>query len=261
VAALGLAAVAAGCGPQTLLGPPAAWPQRWADRSLYHTPHAYIYASSDAAAGEVDRFVARQAQRFRQQHGREPATGLVVVTDKNDEPYAEDLVSLAGIVAADVDDRGPEGSLEEVVEGNQAVIEGLASSFGVSADMVCAVAALPLDRQAASGLIGIPAEEDQTFGWAAGLPTRSASRQAVGSAARKYSKMFLGAVLRVVVAPLMPLAVDRAMKELVVQWEETIDEQMLAADPQLAPLLSARRHETRSYGEGFDDFTLDDLKN
>jgi hypothetical protein len=251
----------AACGPGLTLDPPAGWPQEWADRSLYHTPNAYIYASSDAAAGETDRFLARQAQAFRRQHDREPAKGLVVVTDKGDSPYTEDLLALAKIVAGDAVDQVPEGALEEIVESKQAMIEGVASSLGISTDSVYAVAALPLDREAVSGLIGIPAEEKEAFGWAAGVPTRKASRQVVGAAARKYAREYLGAVLRIVAAPLLPLAVDRAVKELVAQWAETIDEQMKGADPETAPLLSAQRPEDRFDGEAFEDFSLDDLKN
>jgi hypothetical protein len=67
-------------------------------------------------------------------------------------------------------------------------------------------------------------------------------------------------VLRVVVAPLIPLAVDRAVKELTAQWEETVEEQMKGSGPQVAPHLSARRQEDQFNGEAFEDFTLDDLK-
>jgi hypothetical protein len=250
----------AACGPQTRLDPPAGWPLQWAERSLYHTPNGYIYASSDAAAGELDRFVGRQARMFRQQHDRDPAKGLIVVTDRNDRPYAADLLSLAKIVAADGIDEVPEGSLEEVVESKRMMIEETVSSLGFSANVICSVAALPLDRQAVSGLIGIPAEEKDTFGWAAALPTRSASRQAVRSTARLYAREYLGAVLRIVAAPLIPLAVDMAIKELVAQWEETIDEQMQGADPQLAPIPADRRQEPGRRFDRFEDFTLDDLE-
>ncbi|MHC4272804.1 MAG: hypothetical protein ACYSUR_03940, partial [Planctomycetota bacterium] len=132
-------------GPQTRLDPPAGWPLQWAERSLYHTPNAYIYASSDGAAGEADRFVGGQARSFRRQHDRDPAKGLVVVTDKGDSPYTEDLLALAKIVAGDAVDQLPEGALEEAVESKRGMIEATASSLGFSADAVSAVAALPLD--------------------------------------------------------------------------------------------------------------------
>ncbi|MHC4416938.1 MAG: hypothetical protein ACYS0G_16850, partial [Planctomycetota bacterium] len=179
--ALGLcaAALATGCGPQTRLDPPAGWPQQWADRSLYHTPNGYIYASSDGAAGEADRFVGQQARVFRQRHDRGPAKGLVVVTDKDDEPYTTDLLSLAKIVAGDMINQVPEERLEDAIESKRLMIEETASSLGFSANAVCAVAALPLDRETVSGLIGIPADENDTFGWAAAVPTRKASRQVV----------------------------------------------------------------------------------
>ncbi|MHC4142986.1 MAG: hypothetical protein ACYSUF_14360 [Planctomycetota bacterium] len=243
------AALASGCGPKVTLDTPAGWPQEWADRSLYHTPNGYIYASSDGAAGEADRFVGRQAQVFRRHHDRGPAKGLVVVTDKDDTPYTTDLLSLAKIIAGDAVDQVPEGTLEEMVESKEEMIEGIASSLGFSEHAVCAVAALPLDREAVSGLIGITADENDSFGWAAAVPTRNASREVVRAAARKYAKEHLGAVLRVVVSPLIPLAVDRAVKELAEQWEETIDEQMKGADPQLASPPAGWRPEDQRHFE------------
>ena len=117
-----------------------------------------------------------------------------------------------------------------------------------------------LDREAVGGLIGIPADEQDAFGWAAAMPTRNASRQVVRSTARKYARQYLGVLLRVAVAPLMPLAVDRAVKELVAQWEETIAEQMQKADPQLAPIPAGGRQEDPRHFEKFEDFTVDDLE-
>jgi hypothetical protein len=231
VLGLWAAALAAGCGPQTRLDPPAGWPLQWADRSLYHTPNAYVYASSDAAAGEVDRFVGAQAHVFRQQHGRDPAKGLVVATDKNDQPYTTDLLSLAKIIAGDAVEQDGDESLEDFVESKQQMIEGVVSELGFSVNVVCQVAALPLDREEMSGLIGIPADANDTFGWAAAVPTRRASRQAVHSAARKYAKEYLGVVARIAVTPLIPFAVNMAVKELVQQWEETIGERMQEAEP------------------------------
>ena len=80
------------------------------------------------------------------------------------------------------------------------------------------------------------------------------------SAAWKYSRENLGAMLRIAVAPLIPLAVDRAVKELAAQWEETIDEQMQGADPQLASPLAGRRQEPERGFDAFEDFSVDDLK-
>jgi hypothetical protein len=250
----------AACGPEMRLDPPQDWPQQWAQRSLYHTPNAYIYASGDAAAGEADRIVGRRAERFRQQYGRAPTKGLVIVTDKGDDALTPDLGSLVTIVAGDEIGFEVEGLSEDATERELLLIEKVASSVGVDVRLVSFVAALPLGRQEMSNLIEIPADGTEAFGWAAAVPTRSASRHAVRKQAGKLVKQHLGFFGSIVVAPLMPLAVDRAVKELVANWEETIDDQMQGADPQLAPLQATRRHEDQQDFEAFEDFTLDDLK-
>ena len=250
----------AACGPEIRLDPPAGWPQQWADRSLYHTPNAYIYASGNAAAGEADRFVDQRAQRFRRRYGRAPAKGLVIVTDKGDEALTPDLGSLAAIVAGEEVGLELEGLSEEEVERQLLLLEGIASSAGVDVSIVSFVEALPLGRQEMSSLIEIPADGTEAFGWAAAVPTRSASRDAVRTHARKLVKQHLGFFGAIAVAPFMPFGVDMAVKALAEDWEETIDEQMQGADPQLAPILSARKHEDQFDGEAFEDFTLDDLK-
>jgi hypothetical protein len=259
--ALGLVAavLAAGCGPAVRLDPPAGWPQHWAERSLYHTPNAYVYAGSDAAAGEVDRLVEQRAERFREQYGREPAKGLLIVTGKNDEPFTADLRSLMTIVDGEGISPVAVERSEDAGEHEQLILEGLASALGVDVSLVYLVAALPLDPAEMRDLIGIPADQTDTFGWAAAVPTRNAARGAVRSQARRFAKNYLGFFGRIVAAPLLPLAVDRASKELLVQWEETIDEQLQGADPQLAPILPDRQQELGHRFDGFEDFTLEDL--
>jgi hypothetical protein len=254
------AVLAAGCGPAVRLDPPAGWPQRWAERSLYHTPTAYVYAGSDAAAGEVDRLVGGRAQWFQQQYGREPAKGLVIVTRKGDEPLTSDLASLVTIVAGETPELGTDEWSDGDVENGLSMLEGLASSLGVDVSLVCHVAVLPLGRAEMSDLIGIPADQADAFGWVAAVPTRSAARGAVGTQARRLVKEHLGFFGGIAAAALMPLAVDMALKALVEQWEETIDERMQGADPQLAPILAARRQEEQRPFEAFEDLTADDLK-
>jgi hypothetical protein len=250
----------AACGPEVRLDPPAGWPPQWADRSLYHTPNAYIYASGNAAAGEADRFVDQRAQRFRQQYGRAPAKGLVIVTDKGDDTFTPDLGSLVTIVAGEEVGLELEGLSEEAVEHQLLLIEGIASSVGVDVSVVCFVAALPLGPQEMSSLIEIPADGTEAFGWAAAVPTRSASRDAVRTHARKLVKQHLGFIGAIAVAPFMPLAVDMAVKALVEDWEDTIDEQMLEADQEIAPILAGQRQEDQRHFEAFEEFTVDDLK-
>src|SRR5437773_1729991 len=75
--------VASGCGPSELLKNPSGWPAEWQGRRLYNTPSAYIYASTDSAAGEAERVTQSVAREIASRRG-EPGKGLVVVTDVHD---------------------------------------------------------------------------------------------------------------------------------------------------------------------------------
>jgi hypothetical protein len=59
-------------------------------RQLYDSEPAFIYASSQAAADEVGTDLATAIRDYRKATGHAPAgKGLLVVTDKNDQPYAD----------------------------------------------------------------------------------------------------------------------------------------------------------------------------
>lgn len=78
-----------GCGPRVVLNPPEGWPAEWKGRRIYNTPNAYIYASSDRAAGEADRLVQSVAKDFADQGGK-PTKGMVIVSKRGDPPITTD---------------------------------------------------------------------------------------------------------------------------------------------------------------------------
>ncbi len=79
----------AGCAPAVLNTNPRGWPQQWQGRHLYTTPNAYIYASNEIAAGEMDRLVIDAGKNFEKYTNRSPKKLLVIVTDINDPPVAD----------------------------------------------------------------------------------------------------------------------------------------------------------------------------
>src|SRR5438552_1167714 len=88
-----------GCGPRVMLAPPTTWPEKWAARHVYATPHAVIYASSAAAAGEADRFVADTARLFAEQTGGLASRGLVLVTDAGDKLLLPDIGAMVDLIS------------------------------------------------------------------------------------------------------------------------------------------------------------------
>ena len=84
----------AGCGPQppsVVLETPEGVNTDYGGRKAYHTPQAYIYARSDAAAGEADRWVVDVKKYIKRNYQRELEKGIVVVMDPGDAPVVETL--------------------------------------------------------------------------------------------------------------------------------------------------------------------------
>ncbi len=227
----------AGCGPAELLARPECWPEKWADRSLYHTQNAYIYASSAAAAGEADRLVSRCAKVFQDQHERRPAKGLVVVTDGNDGLFTADVESLLTIAAEGTVKPGTdEPQAQTIVKANLAHFRQLTWSLGVDVSLVHRVAALPLSRAGIGRLVGLNGEQTEELGWAIAIPTQSALRKALWDGAPEFLEKTcgIGPVAHIALAPLIPWAEAFAVKKVTQQWQEMVDGQMCLADPELA---------------------------
>ena len=75
-----------GCVPAERLPDPVDWPREWDGRTLWTTPHAFIYAKHGAAADEIDRVVAH-ARRAYLVELDQPAPPVLIIVRDTDEPY------------------------------------------------------------------------------------------------------------------------------------------------------------------------------
>jgi hypothetical protein len=235
------------CAPATLLNNPRGWPDEWAGRALYTTPSAYIYASSENAAGEADRLVTRRAQRLRDETGRQPARGLIVVTDRGDGLFTSDVESLLIIAAKGAVKPGTDEALVDLaIKTALARFDGLTSSLGVETKLVHRVATLPLSPKGIASLMELDADEAEQPAWGIAMPTKEAQRQALWEAAPDFleQKCGIGPVAQIALAPLVPWAEAFAMDKLSRQCREMVDRQLRLADPELAdfvePVLGSR---------------------
>ena len=83
-----------GCGPappKVVLEAPKDYPVEWGARKLFHTPQAYIYARSELAAGEADRWVKEVKDYVQSKYKRELGKGIVVIMEPADEPIVRTL--------------------------------------------------------------------------------------------------------------------------------------------------------------------------
>jgi hypothetical protein len=84
----------AGCGPQPpklVSETPKDVPAEFGGRKLYHTSQAFIYARSDTAAGEADRWVNDVNSYIKRNYNRDLEKGIVLVMDPADPPIAQTL--------------------------------------------------------------------------------------------------------------------------------------------------------------------------
>jgi hypothetical protein len=237
--------VAGGCktAPEEVLDAPSRWPAQWAGRTLYNTPHAFIYAASDGAAGEADRLVREQVDGFVQEHHAEPAKGLVIVTDVRDELFTGDLESLLLIVASERARQDPDQAAdEEVTAESLTAVSHVAPLLGMKPGQLAMISALPLGRDDMAALLELPAEEWATFAWAVSAPTEAAMKSSV----KRSTKLITDNVdplTRVALIPLLPIAQSRAAKELAAKRAEMVGDQMRWADPALTEIMVDRIRE------------------
>src|SRR5262245_39276291 len=86
----------AGCGPthgppKVLLPAPGDMPAQAVGRQLFNTPNAYIYAHSDADAGEADRWVVDVKNYIKRNYQRDLEKGVVLVNSPTDPPLARTI--------------------------------------------------------------------------------------------------------------------------------------------------------------------------
>jgi hypothetical protein len=158
-----------GCAPATVRPGPAGWPDDISSRRLYNTPRAYIYASNDAVAGEVDRLVASVAAAIAAQGGI-ASKGVVIVTDSKDGPLGTDAQRFYRAV------RG-----EHSVCSYPADEDGTFMGMSKETKLLCWPMVIP--AEVARAELKLP--DDAAANWIVALPTRAMiDRQLV----RSYAK-------------------------------------------------------------------------
>jgi hypothetical protein len=145
-----LLAALSGCGPARLLLAPPGWPRHVDGRLLYATPRSFIYATSPAAAGWMDRYLNDRIPRIEKRFGETLGRGMVIAVSPGDKP-------IPGV--------DPWPSYEEVL--------ALAAFGRVD------VAAL-----------GLPPPSDSTYRWACVLATEAFDNEAVTEQFRRTDRRF-----------------------------------------------------------------------
>ena len=235
-------AVTAGCGPAVLLKNPENWPPTWCDRGLHNTPAAYIYATSDAAAGEADGVIREVAATYKREVGQPPAKGLVIVTDLRDPLFPgkwRELRRLAkrqekGGTATETASTSPPASAPGSAPASQPEQdEKTVAELGISWELLFRMAPVGLSREQAPKLIELPESVKTDIAWVAIMPTRAlladCNRQLIRAA---YKKQKVSVAAQMMTAPLMAMMEPQMVDTLAAMREVAVYMAFVSAHPQ-----------------------------
>ena len=88
VLGLGVMAMTSGCGPKVLVPASESWPREIQGYELYPTPQAYIYATTAATAGEIDRWLEGELPRIEDRWEIQMPPGVVFAIGADDPAIA-----------------------------------------------------------------------------------------------------------------------------------------------------------------------------
>lgn len=201
----------AGCAPATLLDNPVNWPEVWVERSLWTTPNAHIYASRGAAAGEVDRLVARVAREYEQEVGTPPPRPLIIVRDRGDALPVDNVNALVAsalrvTVRREVESADDDAEVSAKVSAALGGLLAGAGATGMTLEAFMGGIPLTCDQRCLREVVRAPHEMLENVDGVLILSTRAALgahvHRLVGSACKLYG---IGPVARVLGAPLIAI--------------------------------------------------------
>ncbi len=177
VASLMLSLAATGCAPGTLETNPESWPAEYAGRKLYTTPNAWIYASSAAAAGEVDRLMIEIRKEFLEITGQEAKKLLVIASDKDDPMLGDaraifdDSQTMNSPGSPDVQNQTQPTEKDKEDQWNTFVNEQ--KKLGISHELTLMATPLQLDESNMVKVTGLPDKVVSTAGGGFMMPTNA----------------------------------------------------------------------------------------
>ncbi len=216
-----------GCAPAERLADPVDWPGRWDSRTLWTTPHAFIYAGNGAAAGEIDRLAERVKGEYTAELGQPTPPLLLIVRDAS-EPYPGDDVRelLRSTLrlemqrdpeqsSAGQDSDGSEQSTPDAIEDALMGTVAAATATGTTLEVLAGTIPLTCDEQALKDVCATPDAMSDQHRTALIIPTRACLRTNIRKAMRSALKLYgIGPVAQVVFAPVLAIAEGKAVDRL-----------------------------------------------
>lgn len=218
----------AGCAPAKVLDSPAGWPVEWKGRKLYHTPHAYIYAGSDAAAWEADELAARVHREFKSRTRKDAVKGLLLVTNVNDPPAFASFRQFCDVKAKEA--AAAEGRTlgEDELKKRHEMISAAFAEQGHDPESDLAMTPASIKPADLADVMDLAVQGAISPAWSVAVPTSALIEQANDRALQgEYEKRKVGLLVQL---PLTPITLFehrlRNVKALVARDVELFRNQM-----------------------------------
>jgi hypothetical protein len=227
------------------------WPEVWNNRRFHKMPHAYVYASSRAAASEAELLARSVREDFAgPSHIRPAAKPLLIVNDVRDVPI------LGGDAGAAIRRNERQNRIAlattqrseaQWVQREQEQREKM-SEMGVSLDDFVGSMPLVFSRQEAIDELKLPAGAAAQIPVALIIPTEARIQQfnkrALTAGLRKQD---ISLAQRLILAPLLPLAESAMLRAMAGRRDVLLFQEFAWAEPTWTA--EQRRLETQRYND------------
>jgi hypothetical protein len=209
-----------GCAPAVLMEKPANLPAECIGRRFYHTPQAYIYASSPAAAGEIDRLVLSVASQFPVEKGTQIPKGLIIVTDVGDDS-AFDLDTVLAIAMRDAQKAG---TSQPATQAARTLTEGRKelAKQGMDLSTLVDTAAFPITPELTAPRLTVEEATLRSIPWMLSMPTHGRVSQGCHALlAQVLKSKEIGVGQKLLIAPML-VTIEPRMVEMAAVQRETV---------------------------------------
>jgi hypothetical protein len=227
-------------------------------RHLYDTEPAFIYASSQTAADEAGADLATAIRDYRKATGHSPAgKALLIVTDKNDTPYADRRTVLR--MAQRLQDMQKFGGPSTRPTDLEEKLRKAEETFGPDAlDKLFLTKPATADDSEAIRLWGLADRPAAGSSWVLAVPTSELARQAMHLAIQKaMAKNEVSVAARILVAPFLLLIEGKARQAAQADRQVAVFLMLACNDPALnAP---ARKAVFQKYQRAKEQDVMQDM--
>ncbi|MCF7955756.1 MAG: hypothetical protein K9M75_08145 [Phycisphaerae bacterium] len=215
------------------------WPEKLDKRKLYIYDNTFIYSGSNSEADKIDKLVRKVIKEFSSDKSQSIRPGLIIVMDVKEKTLFDMEKLLQIVKTAEITDSNDatQAQLDSFNESLSKTKKEIAK-LGLSLDNILAMAPIPLETGMLPQITdGFDEGFDKNIGWCMIIPTERHMKAGVNNmidAVFKAKKV--GGLTRVIAAPFLPGAVNKAVNEIKQACQLALFELILSKQKNLTKL-------------------------